>query len=77
MDQDVDGDESEGNAFDDSDDDQPIILTKRIRTGFMGASTKMPASKAISKRLGFKKAASTKIGKETKPLSTEEAPLFF
>ena len=76
MDKDMDGNESDGNAFDSSDDDQPIILTKRIRTGYMGPSAKVPASKSISKQLGFKKSASTKITKEPK-LSSTEAPIFF
>lgn len=60
----MEGDESDGNAFDDSDDDQPIILTKRIRTGYVGTPSKMPASKSISKKLEFKKSNSTTIGKD-------------
>ena len=64
MDNDLEGDESDGNAFDDSDDDQPIVLTKRIRHGYVDTAPKMQASKSISKKLGFKKSASTKIGKD-------------
>ena len=69
---------TEGIQFDDSDSDDDYVVTKRCKTGFMGTSNKMPTSKAIGKRLAFKKTSSTKIAKEKDPLVTQtETHLFF